>query len=106
MLRVGFVTVDTSSATAILVTGFLLGLRHALDADHLAAMSSFVSQEATIIRSALLGTFWGLGHTAALLVAGAVTIAFKTAISPAVESALESGVALVLILLGAPGFLR
>ncbi len=97
---------DTSSVTAILFTGFVLGLRHALDADHLAAMSTFVSQEASVARSALLGTFWGIGHTVALLAAGALTIAFKTAISPAVESVLESGVALVLIALGAHVCLR
>ena len=90
-----------TSVVAVLVTGFLLGLRHALDADHLAAMSAFVSQEATVARSCLLGTFWGIGHTAALLVAGGLTIAFKTAISPALESAIESVVALVLIVLGA-----
>lgn len=89
-----------TSVTAILLTGFVLGLRHALDADHLAAMSSFVSQESTVGRSCLLGTFWGIGHTAALLVAAAVTIAFKASISPGLESALESVVALVLIGLG------
>lgn len=91
---------DTSSVTAILLTGFVLGLRHALDADHLAAMSSFVSQESTVIRSCLLGTFWGIGHTAALLGAAGVTIAFKAAISPAIESVIESVVALVLVGLG------
>ncbi|MGH7393194.1 MAG: urease accessory protein [Candidatus Rokuibacteriota bacterium] len=97
--RASSMTVDISVA-AVLLTGFVLGLRHALDADHLAAMATFVSQEASVARSCLLGTFWGIGHTAALLVAGGVTIAFKTTISPAVESALESVVALVLIVLG------
>jgi ABC-type nickel/cobalt efflux system permease component RcnA len=98
--------VDTSSVTAVLLTGFVLGLRHALDADHLAAMSTFVSQESTLIRSCLLGTVWGIGHTAALLGAGVVTIAFKAAISPAIESAIESMVALVLVGLGAHVGLR
>lgn len=89
-----------ASVAAVLLAGFTLGLRHALDADHLAAMSTFVSREATVARSCLLGAFWGLGHTAALLAAGVATIAFKTAISPAVEAAIESAVALVLIVLG------
>lgn len=89
-----------TSVTATLLTGFVLGLRHALDADHLAAMSSFVSQESSVVRSCLLGTFWGIGHTAALLGAAAVTIALKASISPSFEAALESVVALVLIGLG------
>ncbi len=84
----------------MLFAGFVLGLRHALDADHLAAMATFVSQESTLVRACLLGTFWGLGHTAALLGAAALTIVFRTAISPALESAFESVVALALIALG------
>ena len=89
-----------TSLIAALSLGFLLGLRHALDADHVAAMSTFVSQERSVLRSCLRGTFWGIGHTVALLAAGAAVVAFKLRISPELERGLESVIAVVLILLG------
>jgi ABC-type nickel/cobalt efflux system permease component RcnA len=91
--------VDTSLSAA-LGLGFLLGLRHALDVDHVAAMSTLVSQERTIWRSCLRGTFWGIGHTLALLAAGVAVVMFKLQISPSLERSLEAVVALALILLG------
>lgn len=95
-----------TSLLAALGLGFVLGLRHALDADHIAAVSALVSQHRSLVRSCLLGTFWGAGHTAALLAAAAVVIAFKVTISPAVEHGLELAVAVLLILLGAHVLLR
>jgi ABC-type nickel/cobalt efflux system permease component RcnA len=89
------------SLTAALGLGFVLGLRHALDADHVVAVSTFVSQDRGVLRSCLRGTFWGIGHTAALLVAGAAVFAFKLRISPQVQQGLETVVGLTLILLGA-----
>jgi high-affinity nickel permease len=58
--------VDTS-LTVALGLGFLLGLRHALDADHVVAVSALASQHRSVARSCLLGTCWGAGHTTALL---------------------------------------
>ena len=72
---------DGSLVTA-LGLGMLLGLRHALDADHVAAVSTLVSRERGLIRSCLLGAFWGAGHTLALLGAGIAVIAFKLTIPP------------------------
>ena len=94
------------SLTAALGVGFLLGVRHAMDADHVVAVSTLVSQHKSLLRACLLGTFWGVGHTIALMAAGLVTIAFKMTISPAVERGLEMAVALMLILLGAHVLLR
>jgi high-affinity nickel permease len=90
---------DSSLVTA-LGLGLLLGLRHALDADHVAAVSTLVSRERGLVRSCLLGAFWGAGHTLALLGAGIAVIAFKLTITPGVEEALERMVGLVLVLLG------
>jgi hypothetical protein len=59
-----------------------------------------------VLRSCLRGTFWGIGHTAALLVAGVAVFTFKLQISPAVEQGVETVVGLVLILLGAHVVLR
>ena len=94
------------SLIAALGLGFLLGLRHAMEPDHVAAMSTFVSQERTLLRSCLRGTFWGIGHTAALLAAGVVVIAFKVRIPPEFERGVETCIALVLILLGGHVLLR
>jgi hypothetical protein len=97
--------VDTSLIAA-LGLGFLLGLRHAMEADHLAAVSTFVSQERGLLRSCLRGTFWGIGHTASLLAAGIAVFAFKLKISPQVEQTVDTVVALVLMLLGGHVLLR
>jgi ABC-type nickel/cobalt efflux system permease component RcnA len=90
----------TPGPLAILGLGFVLGLRHALDVDHLAAVSTLVSQRGGILRSSLIGAVWGLGHTAALLAAGIAVVALHAEISPAVAQALELGVAIMLVGLG------
>jgi ABC-type nickel/cobalt efflux system permease component RcnA len=84
-----------------LALGFVLGLRHALDADHLAAVSTFASQERSLKRSSLIGVYWGLGHTAALLVFGMAVALFRVALTERHAQALEFVVALMLIALGA-----
>lgn len=84
-----------------LALGFVLGLRHALDADHLAAVSTFASQERSLKRSSLIGVYWGMGHTAALLVFGMAVAAFRVVLTERHAQALEFAVALMLIALGA-----
>ena len=96
---------DVSLVTA-LGLGLLLGLRHALDADHVAAVSTLVARERGIVRPCLLGAFWGAGHTLALLGAGIAVIAFKLTITPGLEDALERTVGLVLVVLGGHVLLR
>jgi high-affinity nickel permease len=96
---------DVSLGTA-LGLGLTLGLRHALDADHVAAVSTLVARERGLARSCLLGAFWGAGHTLALLGAGIAVIAFKLTITPGLEEALERTVGLVLVLLGGHVLLR
>jgi len=84
----------------ILGFGFLLGLRHALDVDHLAAVSTIVSQRRSVWRSALVGVVWGVGHTTSLLAVAIGVIALHTEIPPLVGSLLELGVAAMLVGLG------
>lgn len=95
-----------ASLTTALGLGFVLGIRHALDPDHVAAVSTFVSGQRSLLRSCLVGTFWGVGHTAALLIASVAMIALKLTIPPAVERGFETAVAFVLILLGGHVLLR
>ena len=84
-----------------LALGFVLGLRHALDADHLAAVSTFASEEKSLLRSSMIGISWGMGHTAALLVFGLAVAAFRLALTPRLAQVLEFTVGLMLIVLGA-----
>ncbi len=83
-----------------LALGFVLGLRHALDADHLAAVSTFASEEKSLLRSSLIGVSWGMGHTAALLAFGIAVAAFRLALSPRLSQVLEFIVGCMLIALG------
>ena len=81
--------------------GFALGLRHAIEADHLAAVSTIVSERRSLARAAAVGALWGAGHTAALLAAGFFVIVLGATIPERVANLLEFGVALMIILLGA-----
>src|SRR5882672_45747 len=84
----------------LLGLGLVLGLRHALDPDHIAAVSTIVSESKNVRRSSLIGTFWGLGHTVSLLSAGILVIALKVQISDRVALWMEFAVALMLVVLG------
>lgn len=87
--------------TVALGLGFVLGLKHALDADHIVAVSTIVSEHKSISMSSLIGTCWGLGHTASLFIMGFVVILFRLAIPPTLALLMEFGVAAMLVLLGA-----
>jgi ABC-type nickel/cobalt efflux system permease component RcnA len=81
--------------------GFVLGLKHALDADHIVAVSTIVSEHRSLARSSLIGTFWGIGHTASLLMVGLLVIGLRLTIPDRVALSLEFCVAVMLIILGA-----
>jgi len=89
-----------TGAISILGLGFILGLKHALDADHLAAVSTIVSERKGFRNSSLVGALWGLGHTAALLAVGLLVIAFQFQIPPKVALGMEFAVAVMLVALG------
>ena len=88
------------SIVSVLVFGLLFGLKHAVEADHLAAVSTIVSERKSILSSSLVGGLWGIGHTISLLVAGIVVIVLHIEIGARLALALEFGVALMLIALG------
>ena len=91
---------------SVLGLGLILGLRHALDPDHIVAVSTIVSESKSVRRSSLVGTFWGLGHTMSLLLAGILVIALKVQISDRVALWMEFAVALMLVLLGLKAVLK
>src|SRR3982751_5874596 len=57
--------------------GSLLGMRHALEPDHLAAVSTLITGERSSAKAAWLGACWGLGHTLTLFAAGAFLVLFR-----------------------------
>jgi len=80
--------------------GSLLGMRHALEPDHLAAVSTLVTRERSGIKAALLGMCWGIGHTFTLISVGAVLVVLEAQMPTQVADVFEVGVALMLIGLG------
>jgi hypothetical protein len=89
------------SVTTLLGLGLVFGLRHALDADHLAAVSTIVSESKSLVTSSVVGVLWGVGHTISLLGAGVAVILLHVEIGARTALALEFCVALMLIGLGA-----
>ena len=74
------VSVESFAASAGL--GALLGMRHALEPDHLAAVSTLMTGERSSAKAAWLGAFWGLGHTLTLFIAGALLVLLQTEMPP------------------------
>jgi hypothetical protein len=75
-------------------------MRHALEPDHLAAVSTLVTGERTSAKAAWLGACWGLGHTLSLLAAGAVLVFLRTEMPASAADGFELLVAMMLIALG------
>jgi len=80
--------------------GSLLGMRHALEPDHIAAVTTLVSRERSGMKAAFLGLCWGLGHTLTLVAAGVVLIALRAEMPVAIADLFELLVALLLVGLG------
>jgi high-affinity nickel-transport protein len=89
-----------TSLIAILGFGFLLGMRHATDPDHVIAVSTIVSRERSIAKAGLIGALWGVGHTVTILIVGAAIILLGIAIPTRLGLTMEFSVGLMLILLG------
>ncbi len=89
-----------AGAISVLGLGFVLGLKHALDADHLIAVSTIVSERKGFLSSSIVGALWGIGHTLSLLLVGCLVIALQFQIPERVALAMEFAVAAMLIILG------
>lgn len=90
----------TVSTASVLALGLVFGLKHAVEADHLAAVSTIVSERKSMLSSSLVGALWGVGHTISLLIAGIAVLLLHIEIGEKLALALEFGVALMLIALG------
>ncbi len=97
--------INVAAPTGILLLGLVTGLRHSIEADHVAAVLSVVaSNRKNIKRASMLGAIWGLGHTASLFVAGLVVLLLAVNISDTISNRLEFGVGIMLVFLGVTTF--
>jgi len=81
--------------------GFVLGLQHATDPDHVVAVATIVTRERRFGAGARIGLFWGVGHTLTLVTVGTVVVALNAAVPGRLAAGLELVVAAMLIALGA-----
>ena len=75
-------------------------MRHATDPDHVIAVATIVTRQQSTRSAALIGSLWGIGHTATIMLVGGAIILFDVVIPPRLGLAMEFSVALMLILLG------
>ena len=97
---------------SIVALGFFLGMRHATDPDHVIAVTTIVSRERNVGKSAWVGAVWGIGHTLTIFVVGAALILLdfvvpqqgsgsaQFRISPRIGLLMDLAVAVMLIVLG------
>jgi cytochrome c biogenesis protein CcdA len=86
--------------TSILLFGFLLGMKHALEADHVAAVASLATRSASLRDHVRLAGLWGVGHAITVVTVGSLVVVLGLALPPSLARALEGVVAVVLIALG------
>ena len=84
----------------IIALGFLLGMRHAVDPDHVVAISTIATRSVSLRRSATVGALWGIGHTLTLLTVGGTLVVMRSQLTARTALAMEFVVALMLIALG------
>ena len=85
----------------LLLTPLVAGFAHALEADHVAAVTTFVSRRPTPLQAAGFGLRWGIGHSAAIVAVGAVLVALNVQLPELLARGLEFGVGVMLVGLGA-----
>jgi ABC-type nickel/cobalt efflux system permease component RcnA len=90
----------TVSLLSILLLGFLLGIKHAIEPDHIIAVSTIASESKNLKRSVFAGVYWGIGHTATLFIVGMFLIVAKNTITDTVALSLEFIVGIMLVSLG------
>src|SRR5512145_1505669 len=89
------------NAVNVLLIGLLLGIKHAMDADHLVAVATLVTRQQSLAQSMRQGIAWGMGHSVTLLVVGGIVLALGAPIPHRIVFALELAVGGILIALGA-----
>ncbi len=86
--------------TSVLLFGFLIGMRHALEADHMAAIASLAVRKQSLRDSLLHGAIWGVGHTLTIFIIGSVVLFTDLVVPDRMAAMLELLVGVMLVLLG------
>ena len=89
-----------TSVVALSALGFVLGMRHATDPDHVIAVTTIVTRYRGVGRAALVGAAWGIGHTITIVAVGGAIILFGWVIPPRVGLSMELSVGAMLVVLG------
>ena len=90
----------TAQQILLLLTGLVLGMRHAFDRDHVAAVTHFISLEPDPVKSAWFGFRWALGHAVTVLLLGSLILLLHLKLDPSFERYAELAVGITLIILG------
>lgn len=92
-----------SELFVICALGFVLGVRHAADPDHVIAVTTIVARNRSLRGAAMVGALWGVGHTITVLLAGGAIILFGWVIPPRLGLSMEFSVGAMLVVLGVIG---
>lgn len=84
----------------LLLLGFLTGMRHAMEADHLAAVASLATRSNSAKHAVAQGAVWGVGHTVTLFLFGGAVLALDSVMPERLAQGLESAVGIMLVVLG------
>jgi high-affinity nickel-transport protein len=85
---------------SLVAVGFLLGLRHATEADHVVAVSTIVSEYRNPLAAAAVGGLWGIGHTFSIIAVGMFVLGLRIALPERAAGWLEFGIAVMIVVLG------
>lgn len=85
---------------SILLLGFLLGMRHAIEADHIAAIASLSTRVNSVWQGMRQGAAWGLGHTLTLFLFGSIVLFVANIVPEKIVQGMEFAVGMMLILMG------
>lgn len=99
---------DGTTLLIVMLVGILLGLRHATDPDHLAAVTTLTAgvRERTARVAARLGVAWGLGHATTLFVFGVPIVLYEQYLPQRVQQGAEAAVGVMIAGLAAWLLLR
>lgn len=84
----------------LFLLGLLTGVRHALEADHVAAVASLATRASSVRQTAWLAAIWGAGHATTLLLVGGLVVALGAALPHGLALAFEIAAGLLLVYLG------
>jgi len=85
---------------SVYLIAVLMGIKHAIEPDHIVAISTIVCKSKSFSKASLLGLVWGIGHTLTLFIVGMIAISFKQTISQETAVLLEKLVGVMIGFLG------